>query len=56
MPLARVVTFDGVSGDRIAEIRKEMEASEQPDDVRPRKWSFSTIRTTTNGGDPLLRK
>ena len=33
MPLARVVTFDGVSSDRIAEMQKEMEGSEQPDDV-----------------------
>ena len=33
MPLARVVTFDGVSSDRMAEMQKEMEGSEQPDDV-----------------------
>jgi hypothetical protein len=33
MPLARVVTFDGVSSDRMAEMQTEMEGSEQPDDV-----------------------
>jgi hypothetical protein len=33
MSLARVVTFDGVSSDRMAEMKKEMEGSEQPDDV-----------------------
>jgi hypothetical protein len=33
MSLARVVSFDGVSGDRIAEMQKEMEGSERPDNV-----------------------
>ena len=33
MPLARVVTFDGVSSDRMNEMQREMEGSEQPDDV-----------------------
>jgi hypothetical protein len=33
MPLARVVTFDGVSSDRMAEMQREMEGSEQPDNV-----------------------
>jgi len=33
MPLARVVTFDGVSSDRMAEMQREMEGSERPDDV-----------------------
>jgi hypothetical protein len=33
MSLARVVTFDGVSSDRMAEMKKEMEGSEQPDNV-----------------------
>jgi hypothetical protein len=33
MPLARVVTFDGVSTDRIAEMQSEMEGNERPDDV-----------------------
>ena len=33
MPIARVVTFDGVSSDRIAEMQREMQGSERPDDV-----------------------
>ena len=34
MPLARVVTFDGVSSDRMAEMRREMqEGGERPEDV-----------------------
>jgi hypothetical protein len=33
MPLARVVTFDGVSSDRMAEMQREMEGDEQPDGV-----------------------
>jgi hypothetical protein len=33
MPLARVVTFDGVSSERVAEMQREMEGSERPDDV-----------------------
>jgi len=33
MSLARVVSFDGVSSDRMAEMQKEMEGSERPDDV-----------------------
>jgi hypothetical protein len=33
MPFARVVSFDGVSAERIAEMRSEMESSERPDDV-----------------------
>lgn len=33
MPLARVVTFDGVSSDRMAQMRAEMENGERPDDV-----------------------
>jgi hypothetical protein len=33
MPLARVVSFDGVSSERMAEMRSEMEGSERPDDV-----------------------
>ena len=33
MPLARVVSFDGVSSDRMADMQREMESSEQPDDV-----------------------
>ena len=33
MPLARVVSFDGVSAERIAEMQSEMESSDRPDDV-----------------------
>ena len=33
MGLARVVTFDGVDSDRIAEMKREMEGSERPEGV-----------------------
>jgi DNA-binding transcriptional ArsR family regulator len=33
MPLARVVAFDGVDADRMAEMQREMEGSEQPENV-----------------------
>jgi hypothetical protein len=33
MPLARVVTFDGVSSNRMAEMQREMQDGERPDDV-----------------------
>jgi hypothetical protein len=33
MALARVVTFDGVSAERMAELTKEIEADEPPADV-----------------------
>ena len=33
MSLARVVTFEGVSSDRMAEMKKEMEGNERPDNV-----------------------
>ena len=33
MPLARVVSFEGVSSERIAEMQREMESSDRPDDV-----------------------
>ena len=33
MPLARVVSFDGVSSDRMAEMQREMQDGERPDDV-----------------------
>jgi hypothetical protein len=33
MPLARVVTFDGVSSDRMAEMQREMQGSERPEGV-----------------------
>jgi hypothetical protein len=33
MPLARVVSFDGVNSDRMAEMQREMEGGDRPDDV-----------------------
>jgi hypothetical protein len=33
MALARVVTFDGVSAERMAEMQREMESGERPDEV-----------------------
>jgi hypothetical protein len=33
MPLARVVSFDGVSSDRMAEMQREMEGNERPEGV-----------------------
>jgi hypothetical protein len=33
MPLARVVSFDGVSSERMVEMQREMESTERPDDV-----------------------
>jgi hypothetical protein len=33
MSLARVVSFDGVSSDRMAEMQKEMEGSDRPENV-----------------------
>ena len=33
MPLARVVAFDGVSSERMAEMQREMQSSDQPDNV-----------------------
>jgi hypothetical protein len=33
MPLARVVTFDGVSSDRMKEMQGQIESSDRPDDV-----------------------
>ena len=33
MPLARVVSFEGVSSDRMAEMQKEMDDRERPGDV-----------------------
>jgi hypothetical protein len=38
MPLARVVTFDGVSSERIAEMQREMQGSERPDDVPAKEF------------------
>jgi hypothetical protein len=33
MPLARVVSFDGVSSDRMAEMQREMQGTGQPENV-----------------------
>jgi hypothetical protein len=33
MALARVVSFDGVTSDRMAQMKQEMESSERPDEV-----------------------
>jgi hypothetical protein len=33
MPLARVVSFDGVSSERMAQMQSEMQGSERPEDV-----------------------
>jgi hypothetical protein len=33
MPLARVVSFEGVSSDRMAEMQREMQGNEQPENV-----------------------
>jgi len=33
MPLARVVTFDGVSSERMDQMRRDMEGETRPDDV-----------------------
>jgi hypothetical protein len=33
MPLARVVTFEGVNSDRMNEMQREMEGNERPEDV-----------------------
>jgi hypothetical protein len=33
MPLARVVSFDGVSSDRMAEMQRDMEGGDRPDNV-----------------------
>jgi hypothetical protein len=33
MPIARVVTFDGVSSERMDEMRRDMEGDTRPDDV-----------------------
>ena len=33
MPLARVVSFDGVSKERVEEMQREMEGSERPESI-----------------------
>ena len=38
MPLARVVFFDGVTSDRIAEMQREMEGSERPENVPAKEF------------------
>jgi hypothetical protein len=37
MALARVVSFDGVNAERMAEMQREMEAGERPDEVPARE-------------------
>ncbi len=38
MPFARVVSFDGVNSDRMAEMQREMEGSERPEDVPAKEF------------------
>jgi hypothetical protein len=38
MPLARVVTFEGVDSNRMAELQREMEGNERPDDVPAKEF------------------
>ena len=38
MPLARVVSFDGVSSDRMAEMQREMQGNERPDNVPAKEF------------------
>ena len=35
MPLARVVSFEGVGSDRIAELKREIEGGEPPEGMNP---------------------
>ena len=38
MALARVVTFDGVNSERMAEMEREMQGSEQPENVPAKEF------------------
>ena len=38
MALARVVSFDGVSSERMAEMQREMEGSDRPDEVPAKEF------------------
>ena len=38
MPLARVVSFDGVNSERMAEMQREMQGSERPDNVPAKEF------------------
>jgi len=38
MPLARVVSFDGVNSARMAEMQQEMQGSERPDNVPAKEF------------------
>jgi hypothetical protein len=38
MPFARVVTFEGVDSNRMAEVQREMEGNERPDDVPAKEF------------------
>ena len=57
MPLARVGSFDGVNSDRMAEMQREMEGGERPDDVPAKE--IVVLHDPEAGkslGDPLLRQ
>ena len=57
MALARVVTFDGVDKDRIAEMKREMEGSERPEGVsRQRDDHPARSGRGQVGRDRLLRE
>ena len=50
MALARVVSFDGVSADRIAEMRRDMQDDQQPEGLNAtldRSWSLGEWCETT---------
>ena len=49
MALARVVSFDGVSSDRIAEMQREMEGNERPDNVPAKE----ILRSARPGGGEI---
>ena len=38
MPLARVVSFDGVNSERMAEMQREMQGSERPESVPAKEF------------------
>jgi hypothetical protein len=51
MPLARVVTFDGVSSTRIAEMQRDMEGNERPEDVPAKEF---IVLHDPDGGKSLV--
>jgi len=50
MAIARVVSFEGVSRDRIEQIKNEIESDEQPDDVPATEF----VLLHDGGGDESL--